>query len=322
MIVNKAYPEAFVTVILLLCNAFHCGQSWVQTGNEVSKRCRPSGLLNQVSRNLPNNANLRATSVDIPRLSSESLQQLKDKNFIVIPQFLSNSLTTQLRNDVATLRERNKFAIAKIGQDSTNQLDASIRVAETCFLGKNALQDSPSTSRDALYTILDHVRSDIAAHTDKPLDGMLSELLYAYYPEGGFYRRHRDAVPKSASVLRSYSLLLYLNSQNWTKADGGELRMHFDSGGDFLPDGEMPNYIDINPTSGTLVLFKSDAIPHEVLDTQKERVAIVGWYNRPVTVNDISELTPNGGLDPMRVTLLAVGAGLITVGLISITSIG
>jgi len=53
--------------------------------------------------------------------------------------------------------------------------------------------------------------------------------------------------------------------------------MHLDSGGDELPPGEEPNFFDVNPEGGTLVLFESDAIPHEVLDTQQERMAVVGW---------------------------------------------
>lgn len=64
------------------------------------------------------------------------------------------------------------------------------------------------------------------------LDTNLSELLYAYYPEGGFYRRHRDAIAGSASVLRCYSLLLYINppETKWKDEFGGQLRLHMDSG--------------------------------------------------------------------------------------------
>ena len=87
--------------------------------------------------------------------------------------------------------------------------------------------------------------------------------------------------------MRSYSLLLYLN-EDWTEEDGGQLRIHLDSGGDFLPPGEEPKYIDVEPRGGTLVLFKSDQIPHEVLDTKAERVAVVGWYNRPYSSADLS----------------------------------
>jgi len=137
--------------------------------------------------------------------------------------------------------------------------------------------------------------------------------LYGYYPTGGFYRRHTDSVVGSASVLRSYSLLLlYLNNE-WKESDGGRLRVHLDSGKDFLPDGEEPNFIDVEPKGGTLVLFKSDKIPHEVLDTQAERMAIIGWYNRPLTKADMNLLASEGDKKKTFI-MLAAAAALVTLG--------
>jgi len=229
---------------------------------------------------------------------------------VIVENFLPADLQEALRKDVQSLRKNSKFNIAKIGQDSTNTLNTNIRVAETCFLGPNKLSDQPDAYRSQLYTILDQLRQDLP----QPLDPNLSEFLYAYYPKGGFYRRHRDAIPGSASTLRKFSLLLYLN-KDWNEEDGGRLRVHMDSGGDFLPQGEKPNFRDIDPLGGTLVLFESDKFPHEVLDSQKERMAIIGWYNRPVNANDIAELL-GGDFVPVRLVGLAVAAGLVTVGLI------
>ena len=54
-----------------------------------------------------------------------------------------------------------------------------------------------------------------------------------------------------------------------------------------------------------------------VLDTNAERLAVVGWYNRQLSASDIAEL---GGVNPTQLILLAVAAGLVTVGLVSIIS--
>mmetsp|Transcript_44945 Transcript_44945/g.83256 ORF Transcript_44945/g.83256 Transcript_44945/m.83256 type:complete len:93 (+) Transcript_44945:377-655(+) len=89
-----------------------------------------------------------------------------------------------------------------------------------------------------------------------------------------------------------------------------------DGGGDFLPEGEEPNFLDVDPHGGTLVLFKSDMIPHEVLDTKAERAAIVGWYNRAVMASDIGELASDS--DKVRAGMLLVSAALVTGGLISL----
>jgi Rps23 Pro-64 3,4-dihydroxylase Tpa1-like proline 4-hydroxylase len=156
------------------------------------------------------------------------------------------------------------------------------------------------------------------------LDPNLTELLYAYYPLGGYYRRHRDAIPNSASVLRKYSLLLYLNDETYDPVvDGGQLRMHLDRGGDECPPEVLPDFIDVNPTGGMLVLFKSELIPHEVLNTNSERYALVGWFNRGVSVTDIGRLGEavgggSGDGSIVRMGLLAVSLAMVTYGVANI----
>jgi SM-20-related protein len=256
-------------------------------------------------------SSLFSTSV-LPHISQGDLQELASKGYVIIENFLPENLQEALRQDVLSLRQKSKFNIAKIGQDATNALNTEIRVAETCFLGPSKLRDMPDASRSQLYDVLDQLRQDLP----QPLDSNLSEFLYAYYPKGGFYRRHLDAIPGSASTLREFSFLMYLN-KDWKEENGGRLRLHMDSGGDWLPEGEEANFQDVDPCGGTLVLFESDKLPHEVLDTQAERVAIVGWYNRPITSSDIADLA-GGDIDPTRLIALAAAAGLVTVGLINI----
>jgi len=269
---------------------------------------------------------------EIPRLDPSDLETLRDQGYVIVEDFLpSESWMEALREDVLQLRQKNKFKIAKIGQDSTNALNEEIRVAETCFLGRDKpeLRDVPNPVRERLYDVLDTLRLDLQeGEHNANLDPNLSEFLYAYYPTGGFYRRHRDAVKGSASWLREYSLLLYLNDESYDPdIDGGRLRVHFDSGGDFLPAGEAPLFQDVDAHGGTLVIFESNKFPHEVLDTMAERFAVVGWYNRPMTLADLSAINDSGSGsvaapsltdDPLRLVALAVAAGLVTVGVINL----
>jgi SM-20-related protein len=180
---------------------------------------------------------LRMSSTSaLPRIQPSHLEELAEKGYTVIQNFLPDDLQSSLRQDVSRLRQKGMFKVAKIGQDSTNTLNEDIRVAETCFIGANKLQDVSSDSRSRLYTLLGQVRDDLSGNailnTDNavtkgtpPLDGNLDELLYVYYPQGGFYRRHLDSVGQSASVLRCYSLLLYLN-EDWKPINGGQLRLY------------------------------------------------------------------------------------------------
>ena len=90
-------------------------------------------------------------TTDLPRLSAEHLQQLTEKQYVVIPNFLPTQLQDELRADVRTLRTATPhFKVARIGQDSTNQLNTDIRVAETCFLGPGKCTDRPNAARETL----------------------------------------------------------------------------------------------------------------------------------------------------------------------------
>jgi hypothetical protein len=224
-------------------------------------------------------------------MNPSDLQQLADTGYVVIENFLPESLANELNLDVLELRALGKFKLAKNGQDGMVQDEntpfRNINYSETCFIGRTNEPEPKSKARTMLYDLLDNLRGELNTSTDVKegtfsetvplLDKDMEELMYAQYPQGGYYRRHRDVEPESASNWRKYSLLLYLN-RNWTQRDGGQLRIHLDSGGDELPVGELPNFIDIPPTSGTLVLFCSDLVPHEVLDTRKEHMAIVGCF--------------------------------------------
>jgi SM-20-related protein len=100
------------------------------------------------------------------------------------------------------------------------------------------------------------------------------EAHYALYPPGAFYRRHFDSFRGTAN--RMVSLVLYLN-HDWRPGDGGELVL-YQPGGD-----EMAR---IAPRAGTLVLFRSEEIEHEVPPTRIDRASIAGWFRLNTTTTD------------------------------------
>ena len=52
--------------------------------------------------------------------------------------------------------------------------------------------------------------------------------------------------------------------------DGGALRVHSDG-----------TYYEILPDAGSLVLFDSMAVEHEVRPTRRERTCLIGWFHAP-----------------------------------------
>jgi SM-20-related protein len=120
-------------------------------------------------------------------------------------------------------------------------------------------------------------------------------------PHGGYYRKHLDAL-NAGSRSREFSFILYLNNE-WEPAHGGHLRVFLDYDSEetrsVLPDHSKRldafhasnlNYIDVPPLAGTMVLFKSDTVPHEVRPTSQKRIAIVGWFNRELSDDEVPKL--------------------------------
>jgi SM-20-related protein len=89
---------------------------------------------------------------------------------------------------------------------------------------------------------------------------------YACYPAGTGYVRHRDRFRGDDS--RVLSLLCYLNP-DWPEHAGGALRLH-------LPGGA----VDFAPRMGTIVMFLSDEVEHEVLPATQPRFSIAAWFLR------------------------------------------
>ena len=127
-------------------------------------------------------------------------------------------------------------------------------------------------SREELFEVLRHLQTMVAFELRRPLiDSM--ELQYLRYPgDGGFYGKHHDHSPFDDQniVQRSISILLYLNDRQWdADSDGGVLRAY--------PKGQPA--VEVVPKGGTLVLFDSKMVEHEVLPTNSERFAVVGWFH-------------------------------------------
>lgn len=117
------------------------------------------------------------------------------------------------------------------------------------------------------------------------------ESHFAHYGPGAFYGKHLDAFKAQANQSdaggdgsnRIVSLVVYLNS-HWQPEDGGELVL-------YAAVGE-PEVGRVTPALGTLVVFLSEDVPHEVLPARRDRFSIAGWYR----VNQ----TRHGRTDPPR----------------------
>ena len=127
------------------------------------------------------------------------------------------------------------------------------------------IEPGQSAVCDQYLDVMDHLRQALNRHLFLGLEEY--ECHFALYPPGAFYKQHLDRFLDDDR--RMVTAVLYLN-QDWQPAQGGQLRM-------VLPGGSEH---DVFPTAGCLVVFMSDAIPHEVLPATRDRLSLTGWFRR------------------------------------------
>lgn len=189
---------------------------------------------------------------------------LTAQGWVLRPAFLSAAETAALAADCRALDAAAALAPAATGRESGRR-KGGLRGDRTRWFEPDAL--SPPQAR--YWQAMDALRRGL---NERLLFGLESlEAHYALYPPGAGYARHRDRFrDDDARVLSS---VCYLNP-DWLPGDGGALRLHLDDG-----------VHDVAPLGGTLALFLSAEIEHEVLPARRERLSIAGWFRR-------RELTP------------------------------
>lgn len=189
---------------------------------------------------------------------------LADCGWSVIPGFLSEELLAGMAREEQKLWEAEQFREAAIGRGDGRVLRPEIRSDRIFWLDPATLP--PVTG--IYWAMIDSLRVYINRTLYLGLRDF--EAHYAIYPPGSFYQRHLDQHQRTPQ--RGITCLLYLNGA-WSPADGGQLRI-------YAPDGDGERIVDILPEGGTLVVFRSDLIPHEVLPTRRERFSLTGWLRR------------------------------------------
>ena len=185
---------------------------------------------------------------------------LAARGWSVQPGALPGALVAQLGQYCRTLWHNDDLTPAAIGRGSDQAVVPEIRGDYTRWLDECPANEA---SRGYLH-IMNELRESLNRSLFLGLDNF--ETHFALYPPGAGYNRHLDRFQDSP--LRTVSVVAYLN-EHWQPGDGGELRLHLDQA-----------TIDVPPRAGTLVVFLSARIVHEVLAANKERASLVGWFRR------------------------------------------
>lgn len=176
--------------------------------------------------------------------------------FVVLPDFLpANDLARDFESKQAA------FYQARVGRGDERAERDEIRRDRILWFEPDQL----TPAQEKLWSRLEELRLGLNERLFLGLWDL--EGHYAFYPPGGFYRRHIDRFASSSA--RTVSIVFYLN-QDWKQGDGGELLIYA---------GET-DIATIEPRAGTLVCFLSEKIEHEVSPAKMDRRSFSGWFRQ------------------------------------------
>ncbi|CAG5084031.1 2OG-Fe(II) oxygenase [Parvicella tangerina] len=187
-------------------------------------------------------------------------EEMATQEFTVVDNFLPTALYEHLQAQFKTYLKQDQLEPAGIGSLTTYQINENIRTDEILWLERN-----DCTPEVASYFAF--IENDLIPQLNRNLFLSIKdfEFMLAYYPPGGFYKRHLDQFKERNN--RLLSMVIYMND-NWQKGDGGELEI-------FHNNSEATTIVE--PIGNRLVLFNSATVWHQVLPAQKERKSVTGW---------------------------------------------
>ncbi len=188
------------------------------------------------------------------------IADLAEQGWSLQERFLPETLTRALAEECRQREQRGDLAPAGVGRAEQLAVRESIRGDRIQWL-----EPGQSAASDAYLALLDELRQALNQAFFLGLEEF--ECHFALYPPGAFYQTHLDRFRDDDS--RTVTAVAYLN-HDWQPAHGGAMRMHL---------ADRPA-LDIPPLAGHLVVFLSADIPHEVLPTHSERLAVTGWFRR------------------------------------------
>ncbi len=189
---------------------------------------------------------------------------LASDGWYVGQSIFGEGLTARLRDRALTLARAGALQPARVGRSASAQGQTDIRRDDTRWLGD---EPEDAAERDALTAAL-ALQSTLNATLF--VGARSAELHFARYAPGAFYRTHRDRFRDDDA--RVITLVFYLN-EPWPDDAGGELVLYAaDDSGAVLARAQ--------PRAGTMVCFRSELFPHEVLPAMQERLSLTGWLRR------------------------------------------
>ncbi len=189
----------------------------------------------------------------------QMIRDIKDKGW----SFRENILTPYDMSLITLFfkQHRGEFAPAQVGKGLARQRNEDIRGDHTLWIDPL----NPPVEFAKIMSILEELRTNL--NREIFLGAREYECHLAFYPEGTFYKKHMDRFESDSS--RVLSFVFYLHEE-WKDGNGGELVLYSDK------------EILISPLPGSVIVFLSDGLPHEVKAGKFERRSFTGWMHSKI----------------------------------------
>lgn len=191
---------------------------------------------------------------------NQAFDALATDHYAVIPQFLTLTMREALLAELLQLQAQGLFHQASVGRGVGQTRQAHIRGDSICWL------ENHFTIGGQYLALMEQLRQQL--NTDFYLGLRSYEAHYAHYQAGSVYQRHVDRHRDNNA--RVVTTVCYLND-DWPTEAGGQLKL-------YNPNHEL--LLEQTPTGGSLVLFMSADMPHEVLAANRSRFSIAGWFRQ------------------------------------------
>lgn len=188
------------------------------------------------------------------------IDDLATQGWSQLDGFLPPALTHELAEECRKRAQTGELTPAGVGRGQGLAVREGIRGDSIQWL-----EVGQSNACDQYLATMDALRQSLNQAFYLGLEDY--ECHFAHYPVGAFYQKHLDRFRDDDR--RTVSAVFYLNA-DWQADQGGALRLYPRDGGE----------LDVLPSAGTLVLFVSAELPHEVLPAHRERLSLTGWFRR------------------------------------------
>lgn len=173
--------------------------------------------------------------------------------------FISDSICQDIYDEYSKRDKAKTFTDASIGRNSTKVRDLTIRKSNISWIEES---DNFGGMRE-YNLILQQMMLSLNQYFFLSLKHFESQV--AYYTQGDFYKTHLDQFNQSSR--RQVTCILYLNDC----PRGGELVIYQKGSKDIVDKV-------IHPKRGTLVVFFSGHIYHEVKTVESPRYSLSTWF--------------------------------------------